>query len=208
MKKLSLILGSTLVAAAAISVAAAGRHHAANVGEAAPAFEVTDTNGSPVHLSDFKGKYVVLEWSNYSCPYVQHQYATHNMQDVQKKYTAKGVEWITVFSTAADKNGYEPADKLNAMAKERGAASSSLVIDAKGSLGHLYGATNTPDMFVIDPKGNLIYSGAIDNNRTGSAELAKHSKNFVAAALDESMAGKPVTTPTSRPYGCAVHYDE
>lgn len=207
MTKLSLFFGTTLVAAAAISVAAVARHGSATVGSPAPSFDATDTNGNSVKLSDYKGKYVVLEWSNFDCPYVKKHYNSHNMQDLQKKYTDKGVVWLTIFSSPDGMQGYYPASKLNEMAKAKG-MSSTLVPDPKGALGTIYHATNTPDMFVIDPKGDLIYAGAIDNNRSSDPSTIKTSKNYVAAALDESMAGKPVTTPTSRPYGCGIHYGD
>ena len=114
--------------------------------------------------------------------------------------------WLTVFSSADGNNGYYSPGTLNKMAKAKG-MSSTLVPDPKGTLGHLYGATNTPDMFVIDPKGDVIYSGAIDSNRSADPESIKTSTNYVAAALDEAMAGKPVTTKSSRPYGCGIHYN-
>lgn len=205
MTKLSVFFGTTLAAAAAISMAVVARHNSVTVGSPAPAFDATDSNGNSIRLSDYKGKFVVLEWSNFNCPYVQKHYDSKNMQSLQKKYTDKGVVWLTVFSTADGSDGYYPSNKLNQMAKAKGMAS-TLVTDSKGTLGRLYGATNTPDMFVIDPKGDLIYSGAIDNNRSPDPEAIKTSKNYVAAALDEAMAGKPVTTKSSRPYGCGIHY--
>jgi peroxiredoxin len=205
MTKLSVLFGATLVAVAAISMAAAARHNSVTVGSSAPSFDATDTNGNSVKLSDYKGKYVVLEWSNFDCPYVQKHYNSHNMQNLQKTFTDKGVVWLTVFSSPDGMPGYYPPAKLNELAKAKGMAS-TLVPDPKGALGQLYNATNTPDMFVIDPKGDLIYAGAIDNNRSPDSATIKTSTNYVAAALDEAMAGKPVTTKSSRPYGCGIHY--
>ncbi|HLK15688.1 MAG TPA: thioredoxin family protein [Fimbriimonadaceae bacterium] len=207
MKKLSLFIGTSLVAAAAISMAAIAARSSAAVGSAAPAFDTTDSNGKAVKLSAYKGKYVVLEWANFDCPYVKKHYNSHNMQSLQKTYTEKGVAWLTVFSSPEGAQGYYTPDKLNAMAKEKG-MSSTLIPDPKGALGQLYGATNTPNMFVIDPEGKLIYAGAIDDNRSSDPGVIKTSHNYVAAALDEAMAGKPVTTPKSRPYGCGIHYSD
>ncbi|MHB8635496.1 MAG: redoxin domain-containing protein [Fimbriimonadaceae bacterium] len=205
MKKLSLFFGATVLATAALTLAARAHHSSAAVGLPAPSFDAKDTHGNTVRLSDYKGKFVVLEWANFDCPYVQKHYNSHNMQSLQKKYTSKGVVWLTVFSSPSGMPGYFPPEKLNAMAKAKGMYS-KLVADANGTLGRLYGATNTPDMYVIDPKGKLIYSGAIDNNRTPDPAAIKTSKNYVAAALDEGMAGKPVVTKASRPYGCGIHY--
>ena len=207
MTKLSVFFGTTLVAAAAISMAAVARHNSVSVGSPAPSFDATDSNGNAVKLSDYKGKYVVLEWANFDCPYVKKHYNSHNMQNLQKTYTDKGVVWLTVFSSPEGMQGYYPAGTLNSMAKSKG-MSSTLIPDPKGALGTIYNATNTPDMFVIDPKGDLIYAGAIDSNRSPDPAAIKTSTNYVAAALDEAMAGKPVTTKSSRPYGCGIHYGD
>lgn len=205
MKATGWILGVAALGVAAFAVAR-GATNGVTVGAAAPAFEATDSNGKPIKLSDYSGKYVVLEWSNFGCPYVQKHYNSGNMQALQKKYTGKGVEWLTVFSSAEGRQGSYAAEKLNKLAKEKHMASSELIIDSQGKLGRLYGATNTPDMVVIDPSGNVIYSGAIDNMPTPDPEDIKTAKNYVAAALDEAMAGRPVSVKTSRPYGCAIKY--
>ncbi len=204
MKKI--LIGSIAgVLAASMSFAITVRHNGAVVGSAAPSFSTTDAGGKSIKLSDFKGKYVVLEWSNPDCPYVHKQYDGGNMQGLQKKYTEKGVEWLTVYSQSVGSHGYYSADKLTEMAKKDGAVS-TLVPDSKGTLGRLYGATNTPDMVVIDPEGNVIYSGAIDSDNSPDPDATKTATNYVAAALDASMNGQTVKVAKVRPYGCGIHY--
>jgi hypothetical protein len=147
----------------------------------------------------------VLEWSNFGCPYVQKHYNSGNMQALQKKYTQKGVVWLTIFSSAEGQQGYyKPADLSKLGAEKK--MSSKIIPDPDGTLGKMYGAKNTPTMFVIDPNGHIIYMGGIDDKATPDPEDIATAKNYVAAALDEALAGKPVATPTSRPYGCGIHY--
>jgi peroxiredoxin len=196
-----ILLAAVGVAAAAVAFAAS-----AVVGQPAPAFTATDTNGKPESLADFKGKWVVLEWTNNECPFVGKHYGSGNMQKLQKAYTGKGVTWLSVISSGPGKEGYLDAAKANALTKERGAAPSAVLLDPEGAVGRLYGAKTTPHMFVIDPQGKIVYQGAIDDRpSTDVADIAK-AKNYVSAALDEAMAGKPVTTVSSAPYGCAVKY--
>jgi peroxiredoxin len=179
---------------------------AAVVGEPAPAFKATDSNGAPHDLTSLKGKFVVLEWVNFECPFVRKHYGTGNMQKLQKTYTSKGVVWLSVNSSAAGKQGNFPADRVNALLKENGAAPTAYLIDAAGAVGQAYGAKTTPHMFVIDPKGRVVYAGGIDDKPSTEPADVETARNFVSAALDEAMAGKPVTTPTSAPYGCSVKY--
>ena len=202
MKIRSLVLATVVLGSIAVAFGATSK---VAVGASAPAFETVDSTGKSVRLEDYKGKYVVLEWSNFGCPYVQKHYNSGNMQSLQKKYTAKGVVWLTIFSSGEGQQGYyQPAEltKLGAQKK----MSSKLIPDPDGTLGKLYGAKNTPTMFVVNPEGNVIYMGGIDNKPTPDPEDIASAKNYVAAALDEALAGKPVTTPVSRPYGCGVHY--
>ena len=202
MKIRSLVLATVVLGSIAVAFGATSK---VAVGASAPAFETVDSTGKSVRLEDYKGKYVVLEWSNFGCPYVQKHYNSGNMQSLQKKYTAKGVVWLTIFSSGEGQQGYyQPAEltKLGAQKK----MSSKLIPDPDGTLGKLYGAKNTPTMFVVNPEGNVIYMGGIDNKPTPDPEDITSAKNYVAAALDEALAGKPVTTPVSRPYGCGVHY--
>lgn len=176
------------------------------VGHPAPDFTLTDTNGKKVSLSSFKGKYVVLEWNNPDCPFVVKHYATNNMQGLQKAYTAKGVVWLTINSSATGKEGAYPAAELNQMTQAKGAAQTAYLLDGDGKVGKTYGAKNTPQMFVITPEGKIVYSGAIDSIRSTNKDDVPKATNYVKAALDSTMDGKPVAVPVSQPYGCSVKY--
>ena len=194
-------------AALALAVAAAPvPTHASKVGAPAPDFKGTDSKGKVHNLADFKGKWVVLKWHNEGCPYVRKHYGGNNMQKLQQEWTAKGVVWLTVISSTTGQQGYmEPAQADAYFAKQK-AAPSAILLDPTGEIGRLYDAKTTPHMFVIDPNGMLVYNGAIDDKPTSDqADLAAAS-NFVSAALSEGMAGKAVTTATSRPYGCGIKY--
>jgi peroxiredoxin len=193
----------TLLAAAILSLAVAA-HAAPELGAPAPDFTLNDQSGKPVKLSDAKGKYVVLEWYNKDCPFVHKHYDSGNMQSLQKKYGKKGVVWYSIVTSKEGKEGHLTNAEAKAQLKK--ISSKAILLDEKGEVGRLYGAKTTPHMFVVDKTGNLIYMGGIDDKASADAEDIKTSKNFVAAALDESMAGKPVTTPSSRPYGCSVKY--
>lgn len=176
------------------------------VGRPAPAFTLTDSNGNSHSLADYQGKHVVLEWINHGCPFVQKHYDSGNMQRLQKKYVEKDVVWLSIASSAEGKQGNLTPAEWNAVEKEKGAAPTALLIDADGKVGRLYGARTTPHMFVIDASGTLVYAGAIDDKpSTKQADIAT-AKNFVAAALDESMLGRPVTVASEEPYGCSVKY--
>jgi hypothetical protein len=179
---------------------------AARVGERAPDFSVTDTNGKTEKLSDYAGKFVVLEWSNRGCPYTQKHYGSGNMQRLQREWTQRGVIWLTVISSAPGKQGYVTAGEENSWLKQVNAAPTAVLLDPKGALGHLYDAKTTPQMFVINPQGTLIYGGAIDDKDTTDQADVARARNYVSQALGEATAGKPVSTPTSRPYGCSVKY--
>jgi peroxiredoxin len=181
---------------------------AARVGERAPEFTGTDTNGQTHKLSDYQGKFVVLEWTNRGCPYTQKQYNSGNMQRLQREWTAKGVVWLTVVSSAPGKQGYVTAADENEYLKQVNAAPTAVLLDPTGALGHLYDAKTTPHMFIINPQGTLIYNGAIDDKPTTDLADVPGAKNYVSMALDEAMAGKPVTVATSRPYGCSVKYPD
>lgn len=183
-----------------------GLSWAAAVGEKAPDFSAKDSRGKTVKLEDLSGKYVVLEWHNQGCPYVRKHYETGNMQKLQKEWTGKGVEWFTVISSAPGKQGNVTPTEENEYLAKTHAAPTAVLMDEKGELAKLYGAKTTPHMFVIDPKGVLIYNGAIDDRSTTDKEDVKGAKNYISAALTESMAGKPVKTSSTRPYGCSVKY--
>jgi peroxiredoxin len=181
---------------------------AARVGERAPEFTGTDTNGQAHRLSDYQGKFVVLEWTNRGCPYTQKQYNSGNMQRLQREWTSKGVVWLTVISSAPGKQGYMTAAEENAYVKQVNASPTAVLLDPTGVLGHLYDAKTTPHMFIINPRRILIYNGAIDNKATTDLADVPSAKNYVSMALDEAMAGKPVSVATSRPYGCSVKYSD
>jgi peroxiredoxin len=176
------------------------------VGNAAPDFSLTDAKGTTHSLSQYKGKYVVLEWFNPECPFVKKHYGSGNMQKLQDEYTSKGVVWLTIDSNAPDSQGSltpEEAEKITTAWKTHQTA---LLLDSEGKAGRAYGAKNTPDMVIINPEGKIAYEGAIDSKATPNPADIPSSTNYVKAALDESLAGKPVTKPQTKPYGCHVTY--
>jgi peroxiredoxin len=198
------LLLSALASAALIGSFAA---NAATVGQAAPDFTLTDVNGKQVKLSDFKGKHVVLEWTNPNCPFVVKHYGSNNMQQLQSDKTGKGVVWLAVNSTAKSHQDYmAPAALSTKMMGEWKAKPTSLLMDESGKVGQTYQAKTTPHMYVIDPKGTLVFAGGIDDKRSANQADIKGAKNFVRAALDESLAGKPVSVSTASPYGCSIKY--
>jgi hypothetical protein len=179
---------------------------AAQVGQPAPDFSAKDTLGRTHTLSQYRGKYVVLEWHNRYCPYTHKHYASGNMQRLQKEWTAKGVIWFTVISSAPGLQGYVTAADENAYVKRVDASPTAVLLDPTGQLGHLYDARTTPDMYVINPQGVLIYEGAIDDKPTTDLEDIATAKNYVSQALEQAMVGKMVSVPVTRPYGCSVKY--
>ena len=179
---------------------------ATKIGEAAPDFTATASNGKTFHLADYRGKYVVLEWHNNGCPYVGKHYKSGNMQRLQKEWTGKGVIWFTILSSAPGKQGYVTSNEENDYLTKMQAAPTAALLDPSGEIGHLYDAKTSPQMVVINPEGTLIYSGAIDDKPTTDLQDVPTATNYVSLALQESMAGKPVQTTTTRPYGCSVKY--
>lgn len=179
---------------------------AATVGQPAPGFELTDTTGKTVKLADYKGKFVVLEWTNPGCPYVGKHYNSQNMQSLQKETTAKKVVWLSINSTSRDHSDYLAPAALNTRYKDWGSAQTAMLMDESGKVGKAYGARTTPQMYVINPSGTLVYAGGIDDKRSANPADAKTAKNYVRAALGDAMAGKPVATPSATPYGCSVKY--
>jgi peroxiredoxin len=200
------MLAAIVMIAALAFVAVPDANAAAVVGKAAPAFSLTDMDGKTVKLSDFKGKFVVLEWVNFDCPFVRKHYGSENMQKLQKTYTGKDVVWITICSSAPGKQGHLTAAEAKEATAERGASPTEFLLDPKGVTGKAYGAKTTPHMYVIDPKGKLLYNGAIDDTPSTKVADVPTSKNYVVAALDAAMAGKPVENATTKPYGCSVKY--
>ncbi len=194
------------LAAAALALAASAALGNATVGQPAPAFTATDTAGKTVSLADFKGKHVVLEWVNPGCPYVVKHYGSGNMQGTQREATAKGVVWLSINSTAMDASDYRKPADMAAWMQQQKASPSATLMDADGKVGRAYGARTTPHMYVIDPAGRLVYAGAIDSNPSSRQADVATATNHVKVALAESLAGKPVSTPVTRPYGCSVKY--
>jgi peroxiredoxin len=196
----------SVVVVVGLALAASGLVAAATVGEPAPLFTGTDNHGQTVKLADYKGKFVVLEWHNNGCPYVQKHYNSGNMQRLQQEWTSKGVVWLTIISSAPGAQGYVTPEQSVAYVRDKKAAPTAVLLDPDGTIGHMYAAKTSPQMVVIDPKGTLIYDGAIDDKPTTDLADVTTATNYVSSALTEAMAGKPVTTPTSRPYGCSVKY--
>ncbi len=176
-------------------------------GQAAPEFSLVDINRKVQKLSDYRGKYVVLEWFNSECPFVQKHYESGNMQALQARYTQKGVVWLGINSTSSRHSNYRDPARSQAILKEWKSAPTAFVLDPDGKVGKQYGARTTPHMYVIDPNGTLVYVGGIDDKPSISQRDIATAKNLVAAALDESLSGKPVGTPSAMPYGCSVKYD-
>ena len=176
------------------------------IGQPAPAFTLSDCSGTEHSLSDFKGKTVVLEWVNHGCPFVVKHYASGNMQKLQEDATGKGVVWLSICSSAPGKQGHMSAADAKAKCDAVGAKSTAYLLDEDGQVGKLYGAKTTPQMAVINAEGVLVYQGAIDDKPSTDQADIEGATNYVVAALDEVLAGKPVTTAETKPYGCSVKY--
>lgn len=181
-------------------------HAMVETGASAPEFTLSSSTGAEHNLSDFKGKYVVLEWTNHQCPFVKKFYANSDMQSLQLEMTEKGVVWLQILSSAKGKQGYLTASEAEAVREQQGVNSTALLLDAEGTVGHEYGARTTPHKFLIDPAGLIIYQGAIDSVKsTDSADIAD-ATNYVKLAYENAVAGKPVNPATTTPYGCSVKY--
>lgn len=179
---------------------------AATVGAPAPEFALQSVAGASVRLSQYRGKHVVLEWVNPECPYVRKHYGSANMQRLQKEYTAREVVWLTINSTRAGHPEYKQPAEMAAWMKQMNAAASATLLDPKGEAGKAYAARTTPHLYIVDPKGVLVYAGGIDDKRSADPEDVKTARNYVRAALDELLAGKPVSHASTSPYGCSVKY--
>ncbi len=189
-----------------LSLSAMPAFATALVGQPAPQFTLSDVAGKPVKLADFKGRYVVLEWVNPDCPYVQRHYDSANMPNLQKEIGGKNVAWLSINSTRAGHSEFKTPEQMAAWTKKKNAAPAAMLLDPDSKVGKAYGATTTPHMYVIDPRGQLIYAGAIDDRRSASLEETKGAKNYVRAALGDAMAGKPVMVSSTVSYGCTVKY--
>ncbi len=198
----TLALASAVVALALAAPAV----QAQRAGSAAPDFTLADASGKTVKLADFRGKYVVLEWTNPDCPFVQSHYDGKSMQQLQKTWGDKGVVWLSINSTRQSHPEFKTGTQMTAWMGERGAAQKAVLIDASSATGRAYAARTTPQMFVIDPAGKVVYDGAIDDHRSARASSHSPTDNFVQAALTEAMAGQPVKVASTQPYGCSVKY--
>lgn len=199
-KYLAYTLAAIVLLMAAIPV------HAAEVGKPAPDFTATNIKGNEFKLSDHKGEIVVLEWTNSECPFVKKHYGTNNMQKVQETANAQGVYWVSIVSSGPGLQGNVTKEQAQEIIDNAGASPDSKVLDESGDIGHLYGASTTPHMFVIDKTGTLAYAGAIDDQPTPDPKTVEGAKNYVLAAIDDLEAGKPVETAQTQPYGCGVKY--
>lgn len=190
----------------AVAAAPAAQANPPEVGTPAPAFTGTDTKGVAHSLSDFLGKIVVLEWTNPECPFVKKHYDTGNMQALQKEAVDEGVIWLSIVSSAPGKQGYGTPEEAEKYMAESGSAATARLLDPEGTIGHLYGATSTPNMFVIDAEGNLAYAGAIDDRASPDPASVEGAHNYVRAAIDSLKAGTKLDVPFTRPYGCGIKY--
>ena len=196
----------TALATALATLCSAGAFAAAAPGQVAPDFTLSDTTGKPARLSDYKGKWVVLEWVNPGCPYVQKHYDSRNMQGLQKEFGGREVVWLAVNSTKPSHYDYMKPAVLQGWMKDKGGAPRATLMDEFGDTGRAYSARTTPQMIVVNPEGRVVYNGAIDDKRSYSPEDVKGARNHVRAALDESLAGKAVSVASTTPYGCSVKY--
>jgi hypothetical protein len=194
------------LAAAAVAAAATAAMSEPVVGQPAPAFQARDAEGQTRSLAQFRGKDVVLEWTNSGCPFVQHAYKSGVMPDLQRRAARDGVVWLTVVSSAPGKQGYMQAAEVGAWKAQFGAAPADVLLDPAGTVGRTYGAKTTPHMFIVDPNGTLVYMGGLDDRPSTIPADANTAHNYVRAALDDLKAGKPVRDAVTRPYGCAVKY--
>ncbi|MES2424763.1 MAG: thioredoxin family protein [Pseudomonadota bacterium] len=200
------LLSASLALAGAALLAGNASAQTAAVGQPAPDFSATDTTGKTVKLSDYKGKHVVLEWTNPGCPFVVKHYGSGNMQALQKEFTAKGVVWLSVNSTETGSADYKKPTELAAwMASQKGAPTATLM-DENGRVGKAYSARTTPHMYIVNPQGVLVYAGGIDSIPSGRVEDIKTATNYVRQGLNEALAGKPVSMAVTKPYGCSVKY--
>ena len=181
-------------------------HASVRVGQPAPDFTGVDSNGDQHTLSQYKGKTVVLEWTNHDCPYVKKHYNSGNMQALQKLATADGVVWLSIISSKPGKQGHVSGAKANKLTRSRNAAPSAVILDATSEIGLLYGAKTTPHMYIVDKAGELVYMGGIDSIPSSNEADIAGAKNYVRVALDAMAAGKAIEDSVTRPYGCSVKY--
>ena len=193
-------IASLFILAAEVAVASI------KVGEPAPSFSLVGEDGKTHSLADYKGRIVVLEWTNAECPFVKKHYSGGNMQSLQKTYTGKDVVWLSLISSAPGKQGHVDGAAAARIVKEKSAAPTRVLLDGKGEVGHLYEAKTTPHLFIVDQGGKLVYAGGIDSTPSADPADIATATPYVKNALDELLAGKPVTTAVTKPYGCSIKY--
>ncbi len=198
MRFLSLLLTFVFSAGAAFAMV--------QPGQPAPEFTGTDSHGNAISLSDFKGKPVVLEWTNHKCPFVKKHYKPGNMQQLQTMAKEDGVVWLSIISSAKDKQGYVSSEEANRITAEKGATPAHVILDPAGDIGRAYGAKTTPHMFVINAEGTLVYAGAIDDKPSADPADIAGATNYVTAALTAIKNGEEISTTSTQPYGCSVKY--
>lgn len=196
----------TILAAASFAFPAFAEPVTAQIGQPAPDFKAMDTNGKEQTLSQYKGKTIILEWTNPECPYVVKHYGSGNMQALQKEAAEAGAIWLTIASSAKGKQGYMVNSDANAWTGTQKAMPTARLVDDSGAIGHLYAAKTTPHMYVVNPEGILVYSGAIDDNDSFKPETIAGAKNYIRETLKAIKDGSPVSVASTKPYGCSVKY--
>ena len=191
---------------ASMLVTLGAAHAAPSVGQPAPDFTLQDVSGKAVKLSDYRGKHVVLEWTNPGCPYVRKHYDSGNMPATQAEAVARGVVWLSINSTEKSSYDYREPTKLVAWQNERKSRPTALLMDEEGTTGRAYGARTTPHIYMVDPQGKLVYAGGIDSIPSSNPDDIKKAVNYVRQGLNETLAGKPISAATTRPYGCSIKY--
>ena len=194
------------VALLALTLFVGSASAAVRVGAPAPDFSGMDTQGKTHRLADYRGKTVVLEWTNHDCPYVRKHYGAGNMQDQQREAAAQGVIWLSVISSAPGQQGHVSPAEADALTRSRNAAPHAVLLDPTGTMGRAYGAKTTPHIYIIDEAGQLVYMGGIDSLTTANPDDIARATQYVRVALQERAAGQPISTPVTRPYGCSVKY--
>jgi len=189
-----------------LALYACGSGAAPRVGEPAPDFEGVDTRGEVHRLADYRGKIVVLEWTNHDCPFVRKHYGAGNMQDQQREAAAQGVVWLSVISSAPGKQGHVSPQEADELTRKRDAHPDAVILDPEGKIGRSYAAKTTPHMFIIDAAGTLVYMGGIDSISSANPDDIPRATQYVRVALQEMAAGKPVSSAVTKPYGCSVKY--
>lgn len=207
--KRTLILGAGAAAiAAGVGAALVFGSAEASIatGAPAPGFSAQDAQGQTRTLDEFSGRTVVLEWTNYGCPYVRKHYQSGNMQTLQQEATASGVVWLQVISSAPGEQGYLDGPGALERVQTDSANPTATLLDPAGVMGHAYGARNTPHMFIIGSDGRVLYQGAIDDRPSARPASLEGANNYVRAALADIAAGRPVQVAETTPYGCSVKY--